>query len=163
MEITLKKLRHCASLSQETHAYTATIWIDGAPAFEASNRGCGGADLYDPLEGYSGPSVAEIDAWLADNTPPIKGEGYQLPNCLELVVGDLIDGQLARQRLDRLLKAKVILLDQTEGSPALFAYKVKPSAEELAKIRGKIARGEIRGELVNGAGDPILARALALV
>ncbi|UYY79684.1 hypothetical protein [Sphingomonas sp. R1] len=163
MEITIKKLRHCASLSQETHAFTAIICVDGVAAFEASNGGCGGPDQYHELRGYSGPSTAAIDAWLAANTPPSKGESYELPNCLEFVVCDLINAELARKRLDRLLKAKVIVIDTAEGAPVLFAYKLRPTPEALATIRGRIASGQMRGELVNGAEEPVIARALSLV
>lgn len=163
VEITIKKLRHCASLSQETHAFTAIICVNGVAAFEASNAGCGGPDQYHEMSGYGGPGIAEIDAWLAANTPPSEGEGDQLQNCLEFVVCDLINAELARKRLHRLLKAKVIVLDTDEGAPVLFAYKLKPTAEALAAIRGRIASGQMRGELVNGAEEPVIARALALV
>ena len=35
----LRKLTIIEALSEETACYTAQIWIDGALAFEASNRG----------------------------------------------------------------------------------------------------------------------------
>jgi hypothetical protein len=44
MRIELKKLKVVVALSEETTCYTAEIWIDGARAFLASNRGHGAAD-----------------------------------------------------------------------------------------------------------------------
>ena len=42
MEITLKSIHHSSHLSQETHAFTATIYVDGKKAGTAENDGWGG-------------------------------------------------------------------------------------------------------------------------
>lgn len=163
MEITLRNLKHSPSLSEETYAFTATVVVDGLLAFEASNHGRGGPDFYHPVRGYTGPTVAEIDAWLAANTPKIEGEGYSLDNSLELVVGELIEAELARKRLNRLLGSKIVVLATDNGQPALFTYKAKPTPDALSAIRDRIAAGKIEGELVNGADEGVLARAQALI
>lgn len=53
MIIELKNLKTLASLSEETHCYTATIYVDGKPAFQASNRGHGGCDDYRPIAPFT--------------------------------------------------------------------------------------------------------------
>lgn len=70
MKIEVRNLKVSASLSEETTAYTATIYVNGQKAFAASNRGHGGADLYHPFPGYSGPAERDINEWLAVNEPP---------------------------------------------------------------------------------------------
>lgn len=163
MKITLANLKHSPSLSQETHAYTATVLVDGARAFEASNHGTGGPDMYHPVKGYAGPSEREINDWLKTNTPAEESHGIRLDNCLEFVVGDLINEEIARKRLNRLLSAKILVIDKSKGEDALFTYKAKPTPESLAQMTAAIASGKVKGRLVNGGGEDILAEARRLV
>jgi hypothetical protein len=164
MKIAISGLKHSASLSQETHAYTATVLIDGVRAFEASNHGTGGADAYWPVKGYAGPSEAEVNAWLAANTPPYEGHGTTLDNCLEFVVGDLINEQLTSRALKRMLSSRIVVLDKGEdGNDALFTYKGKPTPDALARMGALIAGGKVKGRLVNGGDDALMAEARRLV
>lgn len=164
MQITIANLKHSASLSEETHAYTATVLIDGVRAFEASNHGTGGPDMYHPVKGYSGPSEQEVDAWLKANTPKIEAYGMQLDNSLEIVVGDLINDELVSKALKRMLSTKIVVLDKDDnGQDALFTYKGKPTPEALDNMRRWIAAGKIKGRLVNGGDDAIMAEARKLV
>lgn len=163
MKITIANLKHSASLSEETHAYTATILVDGVRAFTGSNHGTGGPDMYHPIPGYKGPDERAIDAWLKDNTPKIEGHGMTIDNCLEIVVGDLINDVLRAKALKRLLSTKIIVMQQEKGEDALFTYKGKPTPENLAMMRRHIADGKIKGQLVNGADDFVMDKALLLV
>lgn len=163
MQITIANLKHSATLSEETHAYTATILVDGVRAFEGSNHGTGGPDMYHPVKGYTGPSPREVDEWLKTNTPKITGHGMEIDNCLEIVVGDLINDALRTKMLKRMLTGKILVIQQDQGQDALFSYKGKPTPENIASMRRHIADGKIKGELVNGADDAVMAKALQLV
>jgi len=163
MKVTIAGLKHMASLSEETHAYTATILIDGVRAFEGSNHGTGGPDMYHRLKGYDGPSDIEIDAWLKANTPKLEYHGMELDNSLEIIVGDLINEQLGDKVLKRMLSTKIVVLDKgDDGEDALFTYKGKPTPENLAAMRGWIAGGKVKGRLVNG-DEAVMAEARKLV
>lgn len=163
MAIGIVGLKHMASLSEETHAYTATITLDGARAFEGSNHGHGGCDMYHRVKGYTGPSDVEVDAWLKANTPKIETHGMELDNCLEIIVGDLINEQLGDKALKRMLSTKIVVIDKTDGGEdALFTYKGKPTPEALTSMRAAIASGRIKGRLVNG-DDAVMAEARKLV
>src|SRR3546814_1760777 len=70
MEIALKAIKIHKGRSEETYCYTATVLVDGIPAFHASNHGHGGCDNYQPVPGYKGPSELEISAWLKANKEP---------------------------------------------------------------------------------------------
>ena len=163
MAIGISKLKHSPSLSEETNAYTAVVLIDGVPAFDASNHGTGGADMYHRIKGYDGPDEREIDAWLKATTPQIDCHGMMLDNSLEMVVGDLVENELQRKRLARLLNTKILVMDKENGEDALFTYKGKPTPEALASVSKAIAAGKIKGKLVNGADEAVMAQARKLV
>ena len=48
MEITSKNISHNERLSEETNCFSATIYIDGKKAGEASNHGHGGPTMIHP-------------------------------------------------------------------------------------------------------------------
>lgn len=163
LAITITGLKHMAALSEETHAYSATVLIDGVRAFSASNHGTGGPDMYHEIQGYAGPSAMEVEAWLCQNTPKIPYHGIELDNSLEIIVGDLINDELGRKHLTRMLKTKIIVIDEDGGQPALFTYKGKPTAEALADMKRLIAAGKVKGRLVNGGDEAVLAEARKLI
>lgn len=166
MLIELKNLKVAASLSEETTAYTATIYIDGKPAFHASNHGTGGSDDFHAIAPFGYDDLKRIDAWLAENKPPIDlGQGFKpMPCDLELFVGQLIESAERTKRLTRILKSKITLIDKDKGgAEALFTFRHPPTPENLAKARELLASGKWSGTLVNGAEPAIIERALALV
>ena len=64
MNITLKNIKHNENLSEETHCFSATVYLDGKAAFGVKNAGHGGADDYYAVRGgtkYPHELVAEID------------------------------------------------------------------------------------------------------
>jgi hypothetical protein len=163
MKITIANLKHSESLSEETNAYTATVLVDGMRAFDASNHGTGGPDMYHPIKGYTGPSESEINDWLKANTPAIEFHDMKLDNTLEMVVGDLIEEKLRDARLKRLLRTKILIIDDKDGEPALYTYKGKPTDQNLGSMRAAILGKKITGRLVNGGDEALLAEARALV
>jgi hypothetical protein len=52
MKYTLTALKIYKAMSQETVAYSATLNIDGKPAFECRNHGHGGADTFQRIGDY---------------------------------------------------------------------------------------------------------------
>ena len=50
MKIELKNISHSKALSEETNAFSATVFIDGKRAGAVSNNGHGGAHRYHPYE-----------------------------------------------------------------------------------------------------------------
>ncbi|MEL4419689.1 hypothetical protein, partial [Shewanella algae] len=74
--------------SEETPCYTAEIWIDGALAFHASNRGHGGADDYRQV---SAITEAEVNSWLRVNRPTRSFHGMSFEPDLEHEIARLMD------------------------------------------------------------------------
>ena len=93
MQIVLKNLKVAASLSQETTAYTATVYVDGKPAFHASNHGTGGCDNYYPIAPFTAADLQRVMAWVAEQT----GETFEP---LDGYIGDLID-KAEREKIGR--------------------------------------------------------------
>jgi hypothetical protein len=62
--ITLKNLKHAEFASEETHCYSATVYLDGKRFCLASNDGHGGPDRYDamPTKGRNFSSGEEAGA-----------------------------------------------------------------------------------------------------
>jgi hypothetical protein len=87
----------------------------------------------------------------------------KLDNTLEMVVGDLIEEKLRDARLKRLLRTKILIIDDKDGEPALYTYKGKPTDQNLGSMRAAILGKKITGRLVNGGDEALLAEARALV
>jgi hypothetical protein len=113
MKLALTKFKHYPSLSEETTAYEAVITVDGVPAFHASNRGKGEADLFRPLEPFdkTRPLLRAAEAY-AKTLPPLPArDGLpELPMNLELLIGELIDDKLLAADLTKALKKKALFI-----------------------------------------------------
>ena len=122
----------------DSECYTATVYVDGQKAFQASNDGWGGPDQFLPLNGYKGPSALEINDWIKANTPQIEVFGRKIDNSLDIVVGDFLaakhkeaDAKKAQRSFDNLLKKKILGF---KGGK-LVSWKADPSAANLQKVK----------------------------
>ena len=161
MEIIIKNLKIARTLSEETTAYTATIYVDGIATFAASNHGHGGCDFYHRLP-TAKVTEADVNAWLATNVAP---DGPWEPNAdkrapydtgttcnLEVFVGRFIDAAERETDRKRIAKkfdgfmAKTICILR-DGS--LFTVKAVPNAANLATIK---QREQAKGGVVVNDG-----------
>ncbi len=148
MKIELRNLKIAATLSEETTAYTGTIYIDGKRAFDASNHGQGGCDNFRPISPFTYKDLEAVNAWLKANRTPMANQyGSPLEYDLELEVGDLITKFEVRKTLDRLLKKKLVVVSEKDGVPVVYTYKPAPTP---ANIDVLVKRGE---KVVNGNAD----------
>ena len=166
MKIELKNLKIANHLSEETTAYSATIHVDGKPAFHASNEGRGGGDRFHRLPGYDGPTEGEINSWLADNVAPSgpfeADQDERQPwdtgsLCdLELLVSRMMALDEAGTALKRLLRKHVVTLGSDDKA---YQYKAEPTEAAIATIRN----GKPNETVVNGADDSIRDRAIRIL
>lgn len=119
MKFELKNVSHSESLSEETNAFTASLYIDGVKFCTVSNHGTGGPDDY---SGVTRSEIERVNAWLKANTPKIESHGVTLDNDLELVVGDLLEDWLTRRDLKAAMRKDVLWRD-SDGK--LYAVKIK--------------------------------------
>lgn len=166
MKIELKNLKIANHLSEETTAYSATIYVDGKAAFHTSNEGRGGCDRIHRVSGSDGPTVAEINSWLADNVAPsgpFQADPAQRQPwdtgslCdLELLVSRMMALDEAGKALKRLLRKHVVTLGSDDKA---YQYKAEPNDAAIATIR----KGKADETVVNGADDSIRDRAIRIL
>lgn len=159
MKIELKNISINHSLSEETFCFTATIYVDGQRAFEASNHGHGGPDRYVPFNGYTGPSIDQIDAWLKANRAPNTDYGITIDHSLEIEVGDLLNAHTRAAERKRIAKAFDKILAKSIAAlrdGKLVTWKAPPTPDLIAKVRAAHPTVEI----LNGADDATIQRGL---
>lgn len=154
MLIELRKLRIIKALSEETPCYTAEIWIDGALAFHASNRGHGGADDYRQAGAIT---EAEVNSWLRANRPQRSSHGMTFNPELEDEVATLMDQAEQHALIRRRLRTHIVTIE--DGAVYTYPLRGRPAVVIAAAIRAKKPDAEI----VNDAGEPGIARAVQLL
>jgi len=140
MNIELKNFKPSASLSEETTAYTATIWVDGKRAFTAKNGGYGGPDFYLPVKGQTRKDMTKIHKQIRDhhleevfndmnktffrNCPDEDNEWVKNLSdeaIVEIVIGKLIKHKYYAKDMKRDLK-KSILYSKPDGTLKVMTF-----------------------------------------
>lgn len=143
MKIELRKVHHSKSLSEETNAYTAEIWIDGKHFCDVSNHGQGGPDQHTAPRSLGHPGgwaifherLKEVEKRIAAEWPKIDcttfgGKGT-MDHSLETVCGDLLAAMAIEKDLKRLLKRTVAFVDPKGG---VRSYKGKHEGVQRARL-----------------------------
>lgn len=134
MNIELKNISYNARLSEETHCFAATVYIDGVKAGDAENRGHGGMTTVNP------PALEQrINAYA--KTLPKKhfseslGGGEYEQSC-ESIIDGMVTDYLIRRDMKTALKRKVLFTKA--GTKGVFATKgMKPE-----EVTAAVAKGE---------------------
>lgn len=118
MQIELKNIKYAAFLSQETAAYSATLYVDGKKLGTVENAGHGGCDdFHGDYKEY-----AKVDTWCKANLPKWKvqtGEFSDDPNMkthegetgLEMHCSDLLQDFLTTRDLKKHLRKAVLFVE----------------------------------------------------
>lgn len=105
MNITLKNIKHSAFASQETHCYSAVLYVNNKKFATVSNEGFGGCDRVEPINGGFTPEfLATLKAVSAHIKTICKEEYASLEYWCALEVNDF----LMRKDLRNGLKNKVL-------------------------------------------------------
>lgn len=102
MNIELKGISYNPRLSEETNAFSASIYIDGKKAGIASNRGNGGATDYYPVNQEGKELISKAEEFckkLPAEKFEINGEERSYPMNLEHFIDKLIDKHLNDKEL----------------------------------------------------------------
>lgn len=100
MKIELKNLQHVERLSEETHCFTATLYLNGVKRGEVSNRGTGGGDDF-----TDHTARREIDDY-AITLPAKEYQGIMLRMNAEILIGELVEAHLQTQYEKKLCRNK---------------------------------------------------------
>lgn len=148
--IELRKVKLSKTLSEETPAYTADVWVDGALFAHVSNHGTGGPDMVYPpkgtafndkgwngeLEALNKRIGATFPKWGIDSDAigggevpeRLKKEAYERD--LEFVCHELLDEHETAADLRRAL-ARKFLFKRADG----HVYEVKKPADPVQAVK----------------------------
>lgn len=148
MNLELRSVKHMKSLSQETPAYTARLFLDGRPVALVENHGCGGPDnVYWTDQAARAP----IEDYLK-GLPKIEACGMALEQDLELWCHMTLEDIETVKRVKRTLAKKVIGV--TPDGRELAFTKIAPAALYAnPTIRQTIEERHPGIVLLNGLSD----------
>ena len=110
-KVEIKNLKVAEHLSEETLAFTASIWINGKKVGDAKNAGHGGmtdVDLWD-RKGEQVRRNNELHDELAEYVKQFTWEsfdGKQVPYGVDFYIDELVEKEDERQRLKRFCRGK---------------------------------------------------------
>lgn len=156
--VTLKSLSINAGLSEETIAFSATVYFDGAKIGHASNRGSGGATQFDP--DYAATDVdalkrriTEADAWaktLSVPTPKafVESLGPEmsmdgLEDWIDALVAEEDDIRKAKRQLKRLLARMIVVVDGDVARTLKAAWDTSKRAQVLKQVPNAVILNEL--------------------
>lgn len=125
MNVELKKIKHSKSLSHETQAYSAEIWVDGKLAGSVENSGQGGPDNVRPYALYDslGKHVKTL--------PPIRAYGTEFAATIDTFLGSLLHDFLTEKDFRGILKRKTVFVG-SDGK--LYQMKAPHRPSDAAKV-----------------------------
>lgn len=106
--IALQNIKRVAHFSEETHCYTAVLYVDGERWGTVSNRGHGGPDDFHGEGGRGYGDIETLNTLIAETFAPYEAYGMTLEQNLEMVCGDLVNQWLRDKDFARAMKAKVL-------------------------------------------------------
>jgi hypothetical protein len=107
--VQLRGVKYAAFASQETHCFSATVYIDGVKEGVVENDGHGGSNFYHPHEVQT-----KLDA-VAATLPDVEfGDGQSIKQDADILVGDLMNGWLEMRELKRLCSRKTLFRLKSE-------------------------------------------------
>jgi hypothetical protein len=130
MNITVKKVKHYPSMSQETLCFEANIYINGKSAGGVSNRGYGGCNSYDnhTTEATLNAYAKTLPQFASVVTDPTTNLPMMLSQDADMLISDLVNRWLSARDLKRALKKKIVfvsdhnrLMELTPMTPANLA------------------------------------------
>jgi len=129
----LKKVKYMASLSQETHCYSADLYLHGRKVAEVSNHGHGGCDDV----GYVNKLMAQY----------VSEELAKMDAPLEAICCDLVNDWLAAKDLKKLLSKRVIYT--RDDMPGLYQTQTAKNAATRDAWASQVAKDPHTSQVLN--------------
>lgn len=150
--LTLKAIKYMASLSEETHCYTADLYLDGVRIAQVGNHGHGGCDFQHAVGGFD---LAALDREIKETYPsqPNTFDALLIMHQdIESICNELVSDFLIVRDIKRSFKKKVVLV-RAEGGIIDVGYKVAMTAEMERKVREHVAEKYPNAIILNGLTD----------
>lgn len=125
-KLELRNISRNEALSEETHCYSAKLFLDGVHIADVGNHGHGGPDHVHARKGHE-TALAKVEAYFK-TLPPLPTE-YKMPDGspmeltqdLELWCGTQVDDFIVLKDMRRALKRKVLI--QKDGKIMEYSWK----------------------------------------
>lgn len=158
--IRLKSLSINTAMSEETIAFTATVYFDGVKIGHASNRGTGGATNFDRLH-YEYEAIRkaldrqinEANEWartLSIPTPKASVESLGpemrmdgLEDWIDVLVAEEDDIRKATRQLKRLLARMIVVVDGDVAKTLKATWDVRKRDQVLKQIPNAVILNEL--------------------
>lgn len=137
MKIELKNVKYAAFNSEETHCFSATLFIDGVKAGTVRNEGHGGSDDFHPWE-----LEKRIDEY-AKTLPPIDcttfgGQGT-MSSSASILIGDLMNEWLVTRDLKRRIAKKMLFTKKGKDGVFVVSFKAPQALDVIVRDKGMLA------------------------
>jgi hypothetical protein len=146
MKIELKNVKVYSGLSQETEAFTASLYVDGKRVGETRNAGHGGnnsVDVNDKDGCWDTELIKRMEAEAARHTWSYEGETYD--HNLDSYISDLLSAWQDLQQQKRLCRGKTLarLPDEKYAEGQWSVFKLKYTPVVAAKLRLRYGRDTV--------------------
>jgi hypothetical protein len=133
VKIELKNVKVFALMSDDSLAYTATVYVDDVRAFTAANRGDGGATVFAPVSPGTAHLITAAEEY-ARTLPPYVSQYGELDYDLELLIDVMAGEWQAEQRLKRMCRKKTVFRLPGQDAGAYMVFGAPYSAKVKAVI-----------------------------
>lgn len=172
IHVELKSIKIHASLSEETTAYTAKIFVDGVMLGEVSNSGQGGCDRFQavkksPENAYRlyDEACRRVKEELPKQNLADHGEPENLvEDDMDFLCARLVGDEDLLKRMRRLMKTRVLMFDKgmpTAPGASLYEYKLQ-SPTVLAAVAAAIRRKHPDAWILNEQTEEVALKAMKL-
>lgn len=138
MKIELKNIKSHSSMSEETNAFSATLYVDGVKAGFVSNDGRGGSNR---IELMNQQLLAPMLEW-ARSQPAVTSSFGELPMDLDFYLSIQVENELTMRQAKRYFSSYVCY-DHGDGE---LRVSKRVNKDTLAKVHS----GEMKVELRDG-------------
>lgn len=148
--VTLKNVKYAEFNSEETHCFSATVYVDGVAFCIASNEGHGGCDNYEPVRGHdwaeTQKKVEDLNARLKTFPEFDSKFGGTLAWSLDIMVSYALEKYLEERDTKRTLSRGVVFYDPARRS----CYTLKNAkAVDPEKVKAYVAKKYPGGVVLN--------------
>lgn len=136
MQVEVKNVKVPRHLSEETTAFTASLYIDGKRVGTAQNRGTGGCTVITPLSPEAGRSIAAAEQHFKEQTVAVDfAPGGAMRDSLDFKIDRLVERFQHERDVKRLVRNKTVFVHNgavyTSPAPSSAVRARHPKAKVL--------------------------------
>ena len=158
--LTLKSIKRHSGLSQETHAYTATVYVNGKKWGTVSNSGTGGPDDFHANTGGFN-AVRELEDLVKETYPKQWVGSKYFPEgvdaTLEILCQELLEDSLFEKQWKGRLATQITVID--DGEVYTWPRRFAPNEENLKTVQEKHPKATILNGLPKAEALKLLRNA----